>query len=57
MTRDATLVDVGVDLGPLSNDGFPTVWGIGAVAAALTAAAPWLSRCVAAGRVGPAASG
>ena len=38
------LVDVGVDLGPLSADGFPTIWGIGAVAAGLTAAAPWLSR-------------
>ena len=40
----AALVDVGVDLGPLSADGFPTIWGIGAVAAGLTAAAPWLSR-------------
>ena len=39
-----TLVDVGVDLGPLSGDGVPSVWGIAAVAAALTAAAPWLSR-------------
>ena len=26
----AALVDVGVDLGPLSADGFPTIWGIGA---------------------------
>jgi glycosyltransferase 2 family protein len=39
-----TLVDVGIDLGPLSADGFPTIWGVGAVAAGLTAAAPWLSR-------------
>ena len=39
-----TLVDVGANVGPLSNDGFPTVWGVGAVAAALTAAAPWMSR-------------
>jgi glycosyltransferase 2 family protein len=38
------LVDVGVDLGPLSAEGFPTIWGAGAIAAALTAAAPWLSR-------------
>ena len=38
------LVDVGVGLGPLSSDGFATVWGIAGVAAALTAAAPWLSR-------------
>ena len=30
--------------GPLSDDGFPTVWGIAGVAAALTASAPWLSR-------------
>ena len=37
-------VDVGVDLGPLAGDAFPTVWGLGAVAAALTAAAPWLRR-------------
>ncbi len=40
----ASLVDVGADLGPVSDEGFPTVFGIGAVAAALTAAAPWLSR-------------
>jgi glycosyltransferase 2 family protein len=38
------LVDVGVDLGPLSDDGFPTVWGIAGVAAVLAAAAPWCSR-------------
>jgi tRNA A-37 threonylcarbamoyl transferase component Bud32 len=39
-----TLVDGDVDLGPLSSDGFPSVWGVAAVAAGLTAAAPWLSR-------------
>ena len=38
------LVDVDAGAGPLSSDGFPTVWGIAGVAAALTAAAPWLSR-------------
>jgi glycosyltransferase 2 family protein len=40
----STLIDLGVDVGPLSGDRFATVWGIGAVAAALTAAAPWLRR-------------
>ena len=39
-----TLVDVGVDLGPLSSDALLTEWGIAAVSAMLTAAAPWLSR-------------
>jgi hypothetical protein len=39
-----TLVDVSTGAGPLSDDAFPTVWGVGAVAAVLTAAAPWLSR-------------
>ena len=38
------LVDVDAGLGLLSSDGFPTVWGIAGVAAALTASAPWLSR-------------
>ena len=42
--RGTALVDVGAGLGPLSGEGFPTVWGIAAVAAVLTAAAPWLSR-------------
>jgi len=37
-------IDVGVDLGPFGGRGFPTMWGIGAVVAAATAAAPWLSR-------------
>jgi tRNA A-37 threonylcarbamoyl transferase component Bud32 len=40
----ATSVDVGVAVGPFGHQGFPTVWGIGAVVAALTASAPWLSR-------------
>jgi glycosyltransferase 2 family protein len=39
-----TLAEVDVDLGPLSSDGFPSVWGVAAVAAVLTAAAPWCSR-------------
>ena len=38
------LVDVGVDLGPLTEDGFPSTAGIAAVCAVLTAAAPWLDR-------------
>lgn len=37
-------VDVGVDLGPLGADGFPTASGVAVVAAVLTSAAPWLSR-------------
>ena len=37
-------VDVGVNLGPLGAEGFPTAIGVGVVAAVLTAAAPWLSR-------------
>lgn len=39
-----TLVDVGVDLGPLTIEGFPSTAGIAAVAGSLTAAAPWLGR-------------
>jgi glycosyltransferase 2 family protein len=39
-----TLVDVGIGAGPLSGDRFLTVWGVGAIAAVLTAAAPWMSR-------------
>ncbi len=38
------LVDVGVDLDPLTTAGFPSTAGIAAVAAVLTAAAPWLDR-------------
>jgi glycosyltransferase 2 family protein len=37
-------VDVGDDLGPLGDEGFPTTVGVGVVTAVLTAAAPWLSR-------------
>ena len=39
-----SVVAVTVDLGPLSHHGVPTVAGLGAFAAALTAAAPWLAR-------------
>ncbi|HEY4611138.1 MAG TPA: phosphotransferase [Ilumatobacteraceae bacterium] len=37
-------IDVGVTVGRFGRQGFPSVWGIGAVVAALTAAAPWLDR-------------
>ncbi len=36
--------DLSTGLGPLTDSGFPTAGGIGAIAAALTAGAPWLSR-------------
>ena len=39
-----TAVTVSDSLGPLSATGFPTAVGLGTVTAALTAAAPWLSR-------------
>jgi undecaprenyl-diphosphatase len=39
-----TLVDVGVDIGPLTVEGFPSRPGLAALAAILTAAAPWLGR-------------
>ena len=39
-----TAVTVSDSLGPLSATGFPTAIGLGTVTAALTAAAPWLSR-------------
>ena len=42
--QGAALVDVGVDLDPLTTAGFPSTAGIAAVAAVLTAAAPWLDR-------------
>ena len=42
--QGADLVDVDVDLGPLTTAGFPSRPGIAAVAAILTAAAPWLGR-------------
>ena len=38
------LVDLGVDLGPLTDQGFPSTAGIAAACAVLTAAAPWLDR-------------
>ena len=38
------LVDVDVDLGPLTSQGFPSTAGIAAVCGVLTAAAPWLGR-------------
>jgi undecaprenyl-diphosphatase len=37
-------VDIGIDLALLGREGFPTTIGIAAVAALLTAAAPWLGR-------------
>ena len=39
-----TLVDVGVDLSPLSDRGFPSTAGVAAIFGVLTAAAPWLGR-------------
>ena len=39
-----TTVTVSDSLGPLTTAGFPTSVGLGAVTAALTASAPWLSR-------------
>ena len=38
------LVELGIDLDPVTGTGFPSTAGIAAVAAALTAAAPWLDR-------------
>ncbi len=38
------LVDVGVDVGPLTKEGFPSTAGMAAVAGVFTAAAPWLGR-------------
>jgi len=40
----ARIVGLEVDLGPLTRPGYPTTYGIAALAAALTAGAPWLSR-------------
>src|SRR5262249_11089466 len=37
-------VGIASGLGPLTTEGFPSVAGVGVVAAMLTAAAPWLSR-------------
>ena len=39
-----TLVDVGVDLSPLTDRGFPSTAGVAAIFGVLTAAAPWLGR-------------
>jgi undecaprenyl-diphosphatase len=39
-----TSASVSTELGPFSNEGFPGALGLAAAAAALTAAAPWLSR-------------
>jgi undecaprenyl-diphosphatase len=38
------LVDVGVDLSPLTNRGVPSTPGIAAITGVLTAASPWLGR-------------
>jgi glycosyltransferase 2 family protein len=43
-TSGATVVDVGGFAGPLTARGFPSAAGLAAVAAVVTAAAPWLSR-------------
>jgi len=40
----ANSVDLSSGLGPLTAAGFPTAYGIAAMAAALTAGAPWLDR-------------
>ena len=42
--KGQTSIDVGIALGPFGGRGFPSIWGIGAVVAALTSSAPWLSR-------------
>ncbi|MCB9371723.1 MAG: hypothetical protein H6518_02960 [Microthrixaceae bacterium] len=43
-TTEPALVDPSIDVGLVSSDGFPSLAGVGAAAALLTAAAPWLSR-------------
>ena len=40
----STAVDLGDSLGPLTEPGFPSTLGLAAATAAVTAAAPWLSR-------------
>src|SRR3954452_3002055 len=40
----STVVDVTTGLGPVTDRGFPSTFGIAALTAALTAGAPWLSR-------------
>jgi glycosyltransferase 2 family protein len=42
--RGADLVEVNADLGPLSTEGYRSTVAVAAVAAMLTAAAPWLGR-------------
>ena len=42
--REAPVVDVSVTVWPFTESGFPTIIGIAATTAILTAAAPWLSR-------------
>ena len=44
--QGSTVVDVSTGLGPLTEPGFPTTFGITAFAAALTAGAPWLGRAL-----------
>ncbi len=43
-TSQSALVDPAVDLGVISGREFPTLAGVGAATAVLTAAAPWLAR-------------
>jgi undecaprenyl-diphosphatase len=40
----AALVELGTDVAALAEEGFPSMAGLGAALAVLTAAAPWLSR-------------
>jgi undecaprenyl-diphosphatase len=42
--RAPALVELGVELGPVTDPGFPSSVGLAAVTAVLTAAAPWLDR-------------
>jgi glycosyltransferase 2 family protein len=42
--RGSDLVEVNVDLGPLTTEGHVSTAGVAAIAAVLTAAAPWLGR-------------
>jgi len=45
-TTEPALVELGIELGPLTTSGFASTAGIAAVAGILTAAAPWLRRAV-----------
>jgi undecaprenyl-diphosphatase len=40
----AAIAELSTGLGPATDTGFPSIVGLGAITAALTAAAPWLSR-------------